>query len=609
MKIDNLLTACLCAVLVSCSDELPLADMPQTLPAGADSYWKTGTRSPEMEETMLRSHGVGFSFNAVNGTKCDISDVRCQVLDMERLKDDGIYSEEWISKTKTRFFTSRNEAEYLQNMNVTGELSGDMLLYRASYKKAKSFLEKGTEETVRMTSIFEVQELAKRIDTDVLDDYEPDALKSMLSPNFLYALQRIESTDVNNVAVVDSFINIFGTHVVTEAMVGGQLSMDVMTRKKLFKTFASEKTVSEQALNLVFKVIETTITETDERYVRGVLNDSELSMTVKGGDVTLLGSIVANPDPGNVANNTAMLGEWENSVSYNAADPWSSHCEMLDMEVAPIWEFVPNPVTAMRIKTRIQADAPSMQQLYGNRNFVSVRIDTDPQAVTTTLGGKPVTVSDPWVVDIIAANRKVATVCKEWVPEIAPDNSVRVVYPIYDNKFQGASGVCLYGGNAYSVRWLYDRFVVEKIDGPTDGRTLYLNFGYLSTQPADGIRYADGKATLGYEWPGSLTTDGTLSGQPYYETRKFLDRFYINTASSYGNLPNWSYRTDDGLSRYMTDTYGAVLNGNAPYRLSGIALDGRGGRANLSERMVRNDDYTYYINSTEIKYIKRHENK
>ncbi len=609
MKIKHIFATCLCAVFVSCSDEMPLTDMSVPLPAGDAGYWETGTRSPEMEEAMLRSHGLGFSFNAVNGTKCNVGDVRCQVVDVSKLQALGAYSEEWKAQTKTRFFTSHNSSEYLQQTGVTMEVSGSILIYEGSYEKTVAMMEKGHEDKVRFTSNYDVEELVKRIDTEQLADIEADEFTGLLPPNFLYALNKIEATDVDNVAVVDSFINIFGTHVITEAMVGGRLTMDIVASKKQFMTYINEHTVSEQSLNMFFKVLEQTATEDNQHFMRGVLNSSELTMTVKGGDVTKLASIIAAPNPDKRAENTAMLGEWENSVAYNAAAPWSSRCEMLDMEVVPIWEFVPNPVTAMRIKTRIQADAPSMQQLYGNRNFVSVKIDANPQSVTTSLGGKPVTVNDPWVVDVIAANRKVATVCKEWVPELDPNNSVRVVYPIYENKMQGASGVCIHNGNAYSVRWLYDRFVVEKMDTPVSGNTLYLNCGFLSTQPTDGIKYSAGKATLGYEWPGSLGTNGNLTGQPYYETRKFLDRFYITTASSYDNLPNWSFCKDAGLSDYMNETYGIMLQKNDPYALSGIVLSGRTGKANLSNRMVRNDDYTYYINSTEIKYVKRHESK
>lgn len=609
MKINHALMACLCAAFVSCSDELPLADMPESLPSEADSYWKTGTRSPEMEAAMLRSHGVGFSFDAVNGTKCNVGDVRCQIVDVDKLDALGAYSEEWKSYTKTNFFTSHNEVEYLQQTGVTMEVSGSMLLYKGSYMSAAAIMEKGKENTVRFTSNYDVQELAKRIDTGVLSDFSTDELTDLLSPNFLYALNKIEATDIDNVAVVDSFINIFGTHVITDALVGGRLTMDIVASKKQFTTYIHEKTVSEQSLNLFFTILEQIVNEENQRFMKGVLNNSELVMTTKGGDVTKLSSIIAAPNPDKIKENTAALSEWEKTVAYSANDPWSSRCEMLDMEVIPIWEFVPNPVTAQRIKTRIQADALTMQQLYGNRNFVSVRIDANPRSVTTSLGGKPVTVNDPWVVDVIAANRKVATVCKEWVPELDPEHSVRVVYPIYENKFQEASGVCIYNGSAYSVRWLYDRFVVEKMDTPVSGNTLYLNCGILSTQPTDGIEYAAGKATLGYEWPGSLDINGNLAGQPYYETRKFLDRFYITTADSYSNLPNWSYCKDDGLSKYMNDEYGDMLRKNDPYALSGIVLNGRGGKANLSNRMVRNDDYTYYINSTEIKYVKRHENK
>ena len=261
---------------------------------------------------------------------------------------------------------------------------------------------------------------------------------------------------------------------------------------------------------------------------------------------------------------------------------------------------IPDAELAALVRTRIEATAPTMQELYGNRNFLNVEIPVGFGAVSTTFGGRLMTVADPWVVDVIAANRHVATVCKEWVPEIDPQGSVRVVYPIYENRIQTDAGLCVHNGVAYRVKWLYNRFSVEPADTVATDK-VYLTFGYLDPAPTGGVSYQSGLLRLGYEWPGSIATDGSLANRGEVRTtRKFLGHFYLDSEKNYANLPNWTYQTVAPDNRHYEEEYAAQFAAGLPYTLSGVGLAGRSGAANLANRMVRDDDYVYYINTTEV---------
>lgn len=566
-------------------------------------YWHTQTRSRAEQEVMLRNHGVGFSYDAIYGEKCDVGSVRCQVLNLDFLRNKQVYRIDDAGKSKLDKVCSHSFSEYCHNTNITAKASADLPLYKEDYSRAASIFEHALDTCISVTTTQIETACFKFIASSLWEYTLEEEGEECLSDNFLYALDRIRRTDVENTAVVDSFIQIFGTHVITSATIGGKLQLDIVTDRKNVKTFVNEKVLKESSLDVLFKRMESTVNEKDKKYIHGILKNAQLHLSITGGDQSAFGSLVSNLSPDNVMASANNLSQWAISIQLNEENIWDDKCEMVDMTVSPIWEFIPDKITANRVKARIIATAPTMQELYGNRNFLNVVIPSVPQTVTTTLGGKKVSFNSPWVVDVIAANRRVATICKEWVPEIDLNNSVQVIYPIYENRMLMEAGLCIHHDSVYQVKWLYDRFEVIKQDSVAPSGKVYLNFGTLECQGKEGVNYQTGKFIIGYEWPGSILPDGTLAkDKPYYETRKFLGNFFLNTDQKFTDLPNWDYQGESLSNSYYEGFFKKLPANNQelPYRLSGIQLKGRTGKGHLGNRMVRNNNYVYYMNSTEL---------
>ena len=164
-----------------------------------------------------------------------------------------------------------------------------------------------------------------------------------------------------------------------------------------------------------------------------------------------------------------------------------------------------------------------------------------------------------------------ATVCHEKIDAISPTEKVWVAYPIYGQQINTASGLCIHGGRAWRVVWLYGGMSVEEIrteDDP-DG-TVYMNAGVLEPEEVSAYTYLNSKSVVAYEWPFAIKPDGTIDrSKPWYYTRKegydFLlyDRNGNEQSGSLAGLPNWFY------------------------------VDSR-------ERMVRSSNYFYYYSPIEV---------
>lgn len=359
-------------------------------------------------------------------------------------------------------------------------------------------------------------------------------------------------------------------------------------------------------MQLIFEQEKNTTTTEEKKFIHQVLDNSNVTLSVKGGNVSLFNSLVANPSYTNTDATMETLEKWIESLSAIdlSATGKETTAELIDMEVTPIWEFIPDETISQRVQSRIIATAPTMQKLYGNRNWVSTRIQYNVDGVTTVFSPKKnpqsITFNKPWVFNVIAANRHVATVCREWVPEITKDQTVTVIYPIYNNKADLSLGLCEHENKVYQVKWRYDRFEIkEDTTMKCSNGTLYLTYGTLSTLPREEVKedYLDGHNIIAYEWPGSIKAeDGSVLDKGWLTTRKFLGDFYLENGNQYDNVPNWSYTTNAQTNSYYQD----LLKDKQPFKLSGMTPQ------SLNNRMVRDKNYTYYINTNEAWYESIH---
>lgn len=601
--IKGILLAVFVGVLVSCEDTTIndiLSENPDTM--ASEEYWYTRTLNRAQQQVLKKSFGLGFSYDAVGGGKCDMNAVKCQVLNLDNLRDASFVITDNGTSMDTRTTVSHSFTEYCQMTNLTGNVSGKICIYSVEYTKVSAAYEEGVDSVICFHTERNMKLRHEQINNNRgLKNAIASSPDKYLSSSFLYALDKIKSTrdEKARVLVVDSFINIFGTHVVTKATVGGKLILDIKTDKNLVNDYKSEKTIEKQQFDIIFARKSSTATTEEQSYAHQVLDKSTVSISAKGGDVSKFNSIVANPSYTNVDATEETLKKWIESLDSIDLDNATSvsTAELIDMDVEPIWNFIPDETIAGFVKSRIIATAPTMQELYGNRNWVNTKIDCDASSVTTIFNpkgaSKSVATSNPWVYNVIAANRHVATVCREWVPEISDDETVTVVYPIYNNKVDLALGLCQHNGKVFHVAWRYDRFEITEDSNMSPSNTLYLTYGLLSTSKREEIDdYQMGRNMIAYEWPGSINADGTINNSGWLTTRKFLGDFYLENTAIYDNLPNWMYKINAAPSEYYKD----YLTNDTPYGLCG--LDDK----TTSNRMVRNSDYTYYINTNEAWY-------
>lgn len=593
------IVAMMCMLASACQDDM-LADKAQTV-SEQTAYWYTQTRTAEEQEAMLMSHGVGFSLNANTEEAGDMSSVRCQVVDLNALKKAEVYSCNYTGETEISKTVSRSFSEYLQNTYTNASLSGKLPGYTKAEITSASIFEHGMDTIICFTSEHKEKVLDKSIDTDLMKTVFEDNPEQYLSDNFLYALDKLKKSGYDDVAVVDSFINIFGTHVITQASVGGKLKIDIVTGRKNVQTIIEENNIKEESLNLYFKKKSSSIGEEMIKQITTILHNAQIYLNIEGGDLSVFNRLISNPSYDNIDANDKNLEKWQQSISFDENSPWDSRCEMIEMDVFPIWEFIPDEKLSALVESRISANTSAMENIYGNMNFINVEIPVQPETVTTVFAGTPMTIYNPWVTDIVAANRHVATICKEFVPEIDQNNSVFVIYPIYNNKIQTDAGLCVHNGNTFRVKWIYNQFAVQKDTiAVNDPQTVYMHFGYLSTREFDGVSYTTGTKRIGYEWPGSIDINGNIvNREALCTTRKFMGNFYLDNEKQYDNLPNWSYTKTEWNYKYYMDNYPELFNSDKPYELSGIKINGRKGSENTANRMVRNYNYTYYINTSE----------
>ena len=569
-----------------------------------EEFWYTRSLSQSSRLELKRKFGIGFSYDAVYGGKCDINSIKCHALNVDELLKHNIAREFPLDRLKDTTCIAHTFSEFCHAANLTGEASGDVIIYTADYSKVASIYEHGLDTVVYISNSKNIESRGVSLNTEQIYKIKNDP-ERFLTPSFRYGIEKIRKTPVEEVMVVDSFVNIYGTHIVTSVTIGASLKLELKTRRGLFVDYKSEEIMTREKLNILFKKTESTSTKEEYEFMRQVLESSTIDLRVRGGDVSVFNSLLTDPSPTNSTATEETVTRWIDSLEDDSENGEYGNLALIDMSVMPIWEFISDEQVAKRVKTRILADAPSMQELYGNRNWVNTSIDLSKTKWVDTYFNRwdketwLCGFSDPYVVNVIAANRIVASVCREWIPEIDPDTLVTVVYPIYENSIDIGSGVGIDAEcNVWSVSWRYNKFKVKKIGKASSPLPMvYLNFGTVETKPVSGEKYMKGNFIIGYERPGNINVTNGQMNDRWFTVRKFLGDFYLENAVRYNNLPNWEYCESPveypSYSSYMDDDL---------FEMVGLKINGRTGAENLGNRMVRNYDYKYYLNKKEAWY-------
>ena len=543
----------------------------------------------DARRSFYRHHAIGYSYDAIGGEYCNPNYVRCQLLnravidELEKKYVEKFIFVERLNELQRTHSVYTSVVDYVQNSNFKADVEGGVaILFEGSIQTDIHAFEEGLIESYILRDRRALPRARFTLVPENIAKYVKSH-PSLLTSSFRNALKRLAATPVSDWRAVDDFLDVYGSHMVWDVELGASLTLDVQVETHKFVDEINEGALSSVAIASLFEQHNSSSSETKEYQV---LRDCKCVVDLVGGDMTILDAIMGMTtfSSENINISEDDLDRWERSVYFSDDDLANSNVEMTSMQVMPIWELIADETLAERIQSRVYSNAATMQRLLGNRNFVNVAIPYSQRKYVCRIGNQKYTFNDPDVTDIVVAGRYVATICHEPIPPIAGREKVYVVYPIYEGHVKLGSGLCVYKGMAYQVVWSHNELTVSKL-GEVDEEyfdgNIYMNIGSLSTKRLVVADYLEGHPVAGVERPGGIAIDGSLAGQPVRVVKHF-GHFYLNNKNRYDNLPNWSFvnKQPDEAKNYP-EYFDATT---------------------WKDRMVRNDDYVYILNTTEIGY-------
>lgn len=563
----------LCLALAGCStdDTLPLSPLEEQ--EGAPFQW-TRAEDVETHQQFLRNFGLGYSYDAVSGNYCDWQDIRCQVLNrywVENMSETLLHTNTArTTQLKSKFYYSLHD--YVADVTITTSEAIDIGLYNGEKHRRHSFIEEGKEEMFYF--ILEEKNILAHSFVDyasllaLYSRYKNN--KNILTKSFVGAIEHLGKTSDENNAAVDSFLNVYGTHVIVSATMGGRLKIDLMNSMWKYRDQARE---TEWTLESILNNQKQTSNQTDSETYQW-LEQARLNIMATGGDQSSLNGILGEYRSNGTRDfSTEGIDIWRKSLTYDADNEQNSNVDLVDMQVIPIWEFaeVVDPWVALRIKAAVLRDAAVQQKLLGEVNFFDVSFPVQYNQASCSYrnaegGWSQATVSDneeqPLVVNIVSGGRYVATVCHEKIE----GRQLWVCYPIYEGKVKQTNGLGVAeDGNLYNVYWLNGKVTLTPREDLKAGDRFYITGGTVTVAATEGVQYAESYSMPYIEIGGGVQPDGTYKGIGCYQVVKENDIFCFYADRN--DLPIVGWTPVEGIPA----------------------------------RYVRNANYTYIYNPSEIK--------
>jgi hypothetical protein len=176
----------------------------------------------------------------------------------------------------------------------------------------------------------------------------------------------------------------YGSHVVTGSKIGGYIEVQInMSRDSLVDIY-SKKMLGEAAAAQIFKFKY----ESEEYKTElNLLHSADCRLTIKGGDLNTIPNELLHFSFGNTPNLSSYVKAWSSSLNYDTDDYIHNNLEMTDMNITPIWKFIPDEDVARRVRLRVEGTAQELIKEAGYFNYcnTSFRI---PGSVTCRIRWK-----------------------------------------------------------------------------------------------------------------------------------------------------------------------------------------------------------------------------
>lgn len=557
------------------SDDIVLDDglLNREKPEGTAFQW-TRAEDIETRKAFLRNFGVGYSYNAVRGEYCNWLDIRNQVISRAALEDKArqgnvLFVTQSLEEISTVQKMNYSLHDYVQSMRLDTKESIDLGLYNKEKRKRQDVMEEGVHEEY----YFSIEERITKgeqyiLPAEIMELVRYHNDKTLLTQSFQDAVEHLAWADPSDIAVVDSFINIWGTHVIVRSQLGATLRLELQNESWRFTDEVSEQEFTTEQVMMAYSNRKEARHD-EERYTW--LKSSKLVVSARGGDQSKMDNMLGvTYYDGTREIDLNGINDWRLSVQFNPNDELGSNVEMIWMQVVPIWDFIEYDHVKKMVKAAVEQDVALQQEMLGDRNFFSAKFPIVHNTALcqyqeetnkwTSLTRKE-SEDCPMVVNIMSGGRYIATVCHEKLN----GQWFWVAYPIYEGKVKLGCGVGVgESGQVCDVRWVNGTLnMTNRSD--TAGDMFYINGGELQLAPQEGITYAESKVLPYVELGGGVTPNGGYSSKAYLVTRDGA-QFVLSTDGNNqpNNIVGWTYdKTENGMNLYKrNDNYVYIYNQN-----------------------------------------------
>lgn len=278
---------------------------------------------------------------------------------------------------------------------------------------------------------------------------------------YLYYDSINASTGLLRTALIERMIQMYGTHIVVQASLGG--AIDLVT------TFSRNLSSSlEEATETVFK--NTTGTKSSSNFSQSLLSslNGASAINISGGD-SLAREALANDVKNLTGDNSlsdTLWNQWLSSITYASVFDTEKRKNLgaVNFSFIPIWDLFADKEVRVEILSAVVALAESQKNIFSDKEL---GIDNYELTLTKEMMefDSKNTIS---LVRVLCVNDvPVAEVCNEYVPSIRSDKRITVIYPI-------VNGIT--------------RITMGLFPGDGENRPAYLTFsdGSVYVDPLDG---------------------------------------------------------------------------------------------------------------------------
>lgn len=581
-------------ITVACTNDglLDHTIMTTEQPQVTGAFQWTRAQDVESRQAFLRNFGVGYSYNAVRGEYCRWQDIRCQVINRLALVDEERWGNTYYATyglnnlvTHQQTYFSRND--YVATMDMTTSEEIDLGLYNGEKRTRQNVLEEGLHDQFYYC-LEERQELGEQhlIPAPLEYAIKEESKLDLLTQSFQDAVEHLASADLTNLAVVDSFINVWGTHVITHAILGAEIKVVLQNDMWRYTDKVREASYSMEDMLGAYENREESRKD-DEMYQ--LMESSSLYLTAKGGDQSCLGTLIGKTKyDGSRDFNTDLISQWRKSIVFDQQKEEASNVEMLSMQVKPIWDFIIYDHVAEAVKAAVMQDVAFQQSMLADQNFFDVSFPIRyPSAKCQyhTVNDEWITVerqdtkAQPMQVNVESGGRYVAVICHERIN----NQWLWVCYPIYEGRVNLACGKGVdEQDKVYDVRWVNGTPKVTITDSRATGM-FYITDGIVNVKNNPVINYAEGHPIAAYEVEGGVRPDGTFKAESYPVVKE-QSNFYI------------SARHEEGINIIGYSTAPTIWQTFDTSQEEGSTFDSY-------YLYPRNDNYLYIYNQNEIRYV------